>query len=59
MPTTSLLKIFLAILLLLCLADWPYGYYQFVRFVAMVGFAYLAYDASQKKQRGFQVYHRK
>ncbi len=45
-----LIKILLAILLLLCLADWPYGYYQFVRFVAMVGFAYLAYDASQNKQ---------
>ena len=25
----------------------PYGYYQFVRFAAMVGFAYLAYSANK------------
>ena len=30
------IKIILAILLFLCLADMPYGYYQFVRFAAMI-----------------------
>lgn len=28
----------------------PYGYYQFVRFIAMVGFAYLAYSSNQLKK---------
>ena len=32
----------LAGLLFACLADWPYAYYQFVRWAAMVGFAVLA-----------------
>jgi len=41
------LKIILAILLLLCLADMPYGYYQLVRFVSMAGFIYLAYKAHE------------
>ena len=34
----------LAALLLLCLAPMPYGYYQLVRFVAMVLFAVFAYN---------------
>lgn len=37
------LRIGLAIALILCLFSMPYGYFQFVRFVAMVSFAYLAY----------------
>lgn len=41
------LQIILAILLLLCLADMPYGFYQFVRFAAMAGFAYLALKANE------------
>jgi hypothetical protein len=28
----------------------PYGYYQFVRFSAMIGFAYLAYSANKKNE---------
>lgn len=42
----KLLKIFLAILLFGCLIDFPYGYYQFVRFAALVGFGYLAFNAN-------------
>ncbi|OBX18702.1 hypothetical protein A9996_19000 [Gelidibacter algens] len=30
----------------------PYGYYQFVRFASLIGFAILAYDANQ---RGSQI----
>lgn len=41
------IKIILAVLLLGCLIDFPYGYYQFVRFTAMAGFVYLAIDAYQ------------
>ena len=45
------IKIVLAILLFLCLADMPYGYYQLVRFVALVGFAILAYKANEQGQK--------
>ena len=41
------IKIALAILMFLCLADMPYGFYQFVRFAAMIGFAFLAYSANE------------
>ena len=37
------IKIILAILFFLCLADMPYGYYQFVRFAGLIGFVILAY----------------
>lgn len=42
---TPLVKIGLSILLLLCLFDMPYGYYQLVRWAALVGFALMANDA--------------
>ena len=42
------IKIILAILLLLCLFHFPYGYYQFVRIAATIGFVLLAYDAYEK-----------
>ena len=35
----------------LCLADMPYGYYEFVRFTALIGFAILAYDANQQNKQ--------
>jgi hypothetical protein len=41
------IKTILAILFFLCLADMPYGYYQFVRFVGLIGFAVLSYQANQ------------
>jgi hypothetical protein len=44
------IKISLAVLLLLCLFHMPYGYYQLIRFIGMVGFGYLAYEASQSKK---------
>ena len=47
-----LLKLVLAILLLLCLADMPYGFYQLVRFIAAVAFAYLSYDYFKQKKEG-------
>ena len=37
------LKIFIAILSLICLFDMPYGFYQTYRVVAMVCFSYLFY----------------
>lgn len=44
----SFIKISIAIILFICLLDMPYGYYQFVRFAAMVGFAYLAYSNNEQ-----------
>ena len=43
------LKLILAAILLLCLASMPYGYYMFVRFVAMVAFAVIAYEYAEKQ----------
>jgi len=42
------IKIVLTNLLFLCLADMPYGFYQFVRFAGLIGFAILAYQANQQ-----------
>jgi len=53
----KIIKIGLAILFFLCLADMPYGYYQFVRFIGLVGFAILAYQAHQQNnQTGTIIY---
>lgn len=43
-------KIGLAISLFLCLLDMPYGFYQLVRFIALIGFGFLAFDANEKDQ---------
>jgi hypothetical protein len=52
-----IIKIGLALLLFTCLFNMPYGYYQFVRFAAMVGFGILAYEAHQSnKQNDTIVY---
>lgn len=54
---SKIIKILLSLLFFLCLADMPYGYYQFVRFAALLGFALLAYHANlQKKQTEVIVY---
>lgn len=47
----QIIKIALAILLLGCLLDMPYGYYQIVRLSALIGFAVLAYRANKKEQQ--------
>ena len=47
----KLIKIGLSVLLLLCLTDMPYGYFQFVRFVSFIGFAILAYQANQQDKQ--------
>jgi len=51
----NIFKLVLVVLLLVCLADMPYGYYQLVRFVAMVAFGWLAYE-SYKENRETQVF---
>jgi hypothetical protein len=51
MNIENVIKVVLAILFSVCLADMPYGLYQFVRFAAMIGFAYLAYSANQQTNK--------
>ena len=48
---TTITKIVLAVLFVLCLADMPYGYFQFVRFLGMIGFAFLAFDEFEKENK--------
>ena len=45
-----ILKLIIAVLLLLCLADMPYGYYNLVRFAATAAFVYLSYDYFKAKK---------
>lgn len=44
-------KIALAVLFFLCLLDMPYGYFQLVRFTALIGFVILAYKANEQGQK--------
>lgn len=50
-----MMKIALAILFFMCLMDMPYVYYDFVRFVAMIGFVYLAFGVHQLN-RPFEMF---
>jgi len=47
---TNAIKITLAVLFFICLADMPYGFYQLVRFLALVGFGILAYTAYEEEK---------
>ncbi len=44
----KIIKVVLAVLFFICLLEMPYGFYQFVRFAGLVGFAILAYQANQQ-----------
>jgi hypothetical protein len=45
---TMVIKIILAVIFFICLADMPYGFYQFASFAGLIGFAILAYHASEQ-----------
>lgn len=49
----KVIKIVLSILFLVCLFDMPYGYFQLVRFLGMIGFVVLAYNDYPKNQNWF------
>ena len=54
---TNIIKVILTVLFFLCLADMPYGFYQFVRLASLIGFAILAYQANQQgKQTEMIIY---
>ena len=46
----TIIKIVLAIVLFLCLLNMPYGFYQLVRFMALIGFGILAYKAKEQNK---------
>ena len=48
---TIIIKLILAVLLFLCLLDMPYGYYQLVRIVALIGFGILAFKANEQDKK--------
>ncbi|WP_313599714.1 DUF6804 family protein [Epilithonimonas vandammei] len=50
-----IIKIVLSILFFICLLDMPYGYYQLVRFIALIGFGILAYQANQEQNQTLLV----
>lgn len=51
MKFLALLKLGIALMLLACLLDMPYGYYQLVRFLSSIGFGYLAYNANSVNRK--------
>ena len=52
----NFLKIVLSIILMACLFDMPYWYYQLVRFISMLAFLYLAYvEYEENKQKNIAV----
>jgi hypothetical protein len=53
----SQIKIILAALLLVCLAPMPYGYYELVRIIAIVGFSVLAYLVYQQHKSVEMVFY--
>ena len=48
-------KILLAVLFFGCLLHMPYGYFQLVRFSALLGFAILAYQASEQQNKSEMI----
>lgn len=44
----KIIKVILAILFFVCLFDMPYGFFQLVRFAALIGFAILAYNSNEQ-----------
>lgn len=53
----KLIKVILAVLFFACLFKLPYSYYQLVRFLALIGFAFLAFESfKDENQLGMIVY---
>lgn len=49
------LKLILAIMLLLCLFNMPYGFYTLLRFVAATAFVIMAYSYYNKNQKELAI----
>lgn len=55
MTLERIVKILLAVLFFLCLLDMPYGFYQLVRFVALIGFSILAYQSYENENKNLTI----
>lgn len=44
----KIIKSVLTILLMLCLLKMPYGYYELVRFISLIGFGYIGFISYKK-----------
>lgn len=55
MEKYNYLNLVLAVIFLLCLAPMPYGYYELVRFVAMVAFGLMAYKYHQAQNSVYAI----
>lgn len=51
----NIIKMVLAVLFFLCLLEMPYGYYQFVRFLALIGFAILAFKSYERQENTMTI----
>jgi hypothetical protein len=51
MKINNIIKLILAVLFFVCLLHMPYGYFQLVRFLALLGFAILAHRASEQQNK--------
>jgi hypothetical protein len=51
------IKITLSIIFLLCLTDMPYGYFQMVRVVGMIGFGILAVLERENRNKGMFYFY--
>jgi hypothetical protein len=49
----NIIKLLLIVLLLVCLFDMPYGYFQLVRFIAFLSFGFFAYNSYQENNNLF------
>lgn len=47
-----IVKLIVAVLLLLCLADMPYGFYTLVRFVSAAAFVFMSYTYFKADKNG-------
>lgn len=47
----NLIKVVLAILFFICLADMPYSYFQLVRFIALVAFVYFSIESNKHNRQ--------
>lgn len=55
MKKETIFRAILVVLLLLCLYNWSYGYYQLVRYITMTLFTYFTYIELQKKQTNSNI----
>ena len=51
----KVIKIVLSVLFLICLLKMPYGFYELVRIVSLIGFSLLAYHSYNQKNNNLTI----